>query len=766
MDETPHPPDAAEGAGDDRRPGGAGSDGRAGRAGSDGRNGKDDRNERGAKEARDPKGDKEDKGDRDAKQGKEGKDDKNAGDGPTDEKDSAAPATGDVDDEWDERAERDLDHVRRVFHSVTHNHFHADVDATDATFGNAGGGPGGRAPIRRATGVLRCVDVDAELRGFVEPPMFHAALATLRERHLTVMVGEDGCGRRTAALALVRRAASDGEAITSLSPAMTFGELAAKKSFRRGRGYLVQDHIGDGEVPAVREFECPRLAERLRGDGAYLVVTATPVVVPPRTLRQFAHEWRGPDLLAVFDAAVAGFDLADEVLEAARGRAGLLRSPQEAVSFVRRLAVDPANAIDALGHSAREQVSAWFDAKPGKREVLAIAALAFLHCVPERVFEGRLAMLLALAGDEREPTDELPQQRVTIARGHPLVTVQRVSMIGESGTVTERVVVFHSARHRGHVIDELCERYGYELWEPLREWLHDIARDAGPGARVELALGMAQLARTSFGEVADFLDRWAGGLAPERLTAAVTLWGMCAGDGLAPLALQTAMRWVSNRGQQRAITAAVALGGELGLLYQSDALRWLWFLARRGQNVSNVAVFSLAGLFASGVDDRATCLAMLNQARNEFGDAVAGAEDDPNGVRAVRRTVVALLGVPRLDDGRPAVATVVREHPAAVAALGALWADVLCSAPHRRGAFDALVACLAAMADDPAPDSHEQLGRLGTAVLAAMPPQQREVLWRDLRHAAADDRATTRPPDELVRALLVALDDPQTKETR
>lgn len=657
--------------------------------------------------------------------------------------------------EWEESQADEWRFARRVYLNVTNNNFNAEVDAAEAVFGTTSGPVSGRTP-RRATGLLDPDEVDEALRGFVPPESFEVTLGRLLDGHLLVSVGREGSGRRTGALAMLRRAVGDGKAVTSMSPAHSFAELAGRARFESGRGYLVQDHIGDSEAAAVREFECARLADKLRGDGAFLVVTATADVVPRGTLRRFSRQWRGPDLAELLDAAARDAGIDEPTLATARAMVGQLDTPYEVVSLVRCLAADPADALDALGNSAKEQVSRWFDDKPGKREIMAIAVLAFLHRVPERTFEGCLARLLELAEDEPDKTDELPQRRLDIARGHPLVTAERIPLFGASGLVTERVVAFHSARHRSQVMAELCDRYGYELWEPLRCWLDEVAVSDDAAARVELALGMARLAEVSFGEVADFLDRWADGDSAGRLTAAIALWGMCSENGMAPLALRLALHWVRDRGQNRAITAAMALGGDLGLLYPSDALRWLWFLARRSERIGAVARLSIAFLFSAGVEDPARCTAVFAQARSNLREVTA--EDDQRSVRAVRQAVVCLLGVPRIDTDEPAVATVVRGQPGSLRVLGALWADVLCSAPNRREAFDALVDCLVAIERDRRPDSREQVSRLGAALLGGMPQWHRQALRRDLMHAATDDHATTRPPDDLVEALLAAMD--------
>jgi hypothetical protein len=660
-------------------------------------------------------------------------------------------------DARDSRDSEDWADVRRVYHNRVDFHFHGEVDASEAVFGAVKGGSE-RISTRRATGVLNRRDVDAALRAFVPPQPFERAGQVLREQHLVVLVADEGCGRRTGALALLRHAAGEDARLTSLSPALSFGQLAAKVRFESGVGYLVADYLGEGEAAAVREFEAAGLADKLRQAGAYLALTATPVAVSSRALPRYCVRWTQPDLGRLFDKGVRGAAIAPEHLESARLRAARLRTPQEVANLVRRLVNDPQGAASVLHDAASNQVTSWFEGKPVKREVLAVAALTFLHGLPERVFEGHLARLLELAEEAGTPEPaavpdldrELVQRRIGFTRKHELVTVQRATVVGCVGPVNERVVVFRSPQHRGHVIVELYDKYGYELWEPLRRWLYEIAVSASPEVRVELAFGLALLARTAFGEVADVIDQWAGSeMAAARLTAASTLWWMCVEDPLLPAALQTAMRWVHNRGQLRAITAAIAFGGDLGLRYQSDALRWLWFLARRAERIGAVARQSIAYLFSSAVADSGSCRAVLTVAGRELRQAVAS-ETDERTMRAVRQAVVAMLGASDGQTDEPVVVSLVREQPDNLPALGALWADVLGSAPHRREAFEILVRCLSALG----PEHREHVRLLGDAVLSGLPELHQQILRRDLTHAASQAARAGRPSHDLVSALL------------
>ncbi|TMR10249.1 hypothetical protein [Nonomuraea zeae] len=232
--------------------------------------------------------------------------------------------------------------------------------------------------------------------------------------------------------------------------------------------------------------------------------------------------------------------------------------------------------------AAEEEVAAWFDTKPSMREVLAVAALAFLDGLAEPDFEVQLGRLERLCHESgRRPYGG--------------------SLIAASGGL----VGFRAPGHRARVLGELVARYGFWLWQPLREWVRSLA-GAGPEVQVRAAEGVAALAAYSVKEVREeFLEVWARGTAAERVAAAHALSYMCADETLAPTALRVALEWAADPGHVRATAAAVALGGGLALRFPADSVRSLHRLGATGGPAAKVAGQSLALLLrqAGGRDD-------------------------------------------------------------------------------------------------------------------------------------------------------------------
>lgn len=123
----------------------------------------------------------------------------------TDEPESdEEPSNADVPTPPEEKSSEaeDLDAVdeEAAHWNLVINKFYGGVDAREALFGVERA-----ASVRRVTGRIDRVVVDAELRRFVQPPGFKRAKRTLSDEHLVVLRGPESSGKRTTALALLQR---------------------------------------------------------------------------------------------------------------------------------------------------------------------------------------------------------------------------------------------------------------------------------------------------------------------------------------------------------------------------------------------------------------------------------------------------------------------------------------------------------------------------------------------------------------------------------
>ncbi|MFI7705961.1 hypothetical protein [Nonomuraea sp. NPDC049480] len=420
-----------------------------------------------------------------------------------------------------------------------------------------------RAVAVPATRDLDRREADTLLRSYLEPHCFPDAVRRLAARHLLVLVGAEETGRRLGAIALLSRMSLAEGRITVLSPACTAADLLSRTEYGPGRAYLLHDWI----APSTDRTDLVNLARKLAELGSYLVITRNGA---PSQAVEVEQSWVTPDPGELFDLCVSTFDLraglAPELLTRARDRALTLPTPAHVVRLADRLVRDE--------EPAGEEVAAWFDTKPGMREVLGAAVLAFVHPLAEPAFEAHLARL-DRSWRTHQPGPHAPPD------SHPLITV--------SGGL----VAFRAPRHRERVLAELVARYGFWLWQPLREWVRSLAGE-GPDVRMRAAEGVAALAAYALKDVRqEFLDVWANGTGAERLAAADTLSFMCADDTLAPEALRVALAWARDPRHGMATTAAAAMGGGLSVRYPADSVTGLWRLASGDGPAATVARRSL-----------------------------------------------------------------------------------------------------------------------------------------------------------------------------
>ncbi|MEU2661371.1 hypothetical protein [Micromonospora sp. NPDC007220] len=655
---------------------------------------------------------------------------------PTDENPPGAPAPQGTAPAAE--SEEDLrDEVHEHARYINYQYFYG-VSASNSNFGMSFDGSSRRPAA--ATGPMRPEDVRHALRCYLRPPeAFRKARDVLNRCGMVVLCGPDGIGKYTGAIALLHEVASDQIPPTNISPALSLTELARLK-FGNAGGYIVRDQLRDGEASAVQQFEVQRLTAALRGQ-AHLVITTNLGVRPRGPMADLMVDWAAPDPVRLFDkwlAEMPGEVCNTPAFEQLRQHVRTLICPRDVLKVVELLADGPEQALAGLRSSEQERVAAWFDREPSVDEVLGVAALTFAAGTPEPTYEFLLDRLKALYRQRNGPVPAarvetgaaavgtvMPQSRRR-DRNDSLIAVDNRKQLNLDGEAAGRSVSFAQPGMQELVLRQLHDRYGYELWAPLRDWLDEVAARPPSSLHIRLGIGMALYSTLSFQEVGHaILDRWADGTAPERLAAASTLSWIGLDGRNASAALGITKRWAQNSGQRRATTAASALGGPLGARYSSDALRWLWALAMRSVSIRMVACAALGMLFATAVEDPDTTRRVLKFLQIQLRRSLEPGSRQRDR-RATFETVLNVLSARQEPTDALVAATVIRQDQRNAARLGSLWGELFCSAPHRSRTRTTLFAALQALNGDQ--DSLPAVRRLGEAMREVLSPQQ----WADL----------------------------------
>jgi hypothetical protein len=588
----------------------------------------------------------------------------------------------------------------------------------------------------RVTGGIPSVNVDRALSRWVTTASYERALGVLTRRRLVVLTGAEGIGKRTGALALLREVAPADVPLASLSPTVRWDDLVGGRAITRPRGYLILDRLSGRADASVQRFDIERVTAHLAATGAYLVITSKSLPIYRNELVDYAVAWEPPNPVALLNHCLEAHpDTAIDpaLLAEARERAGQISSPGAVVALVERLVDGDPDALGALDDSERRRVLAWFDQDRAPAEIRTLAVVAFVHDAPKHVFDAALDWLTRRIEERRPLRDSVDRLTPTTVwtGGHELIEVVD-GHVAEAGPGSDRRLVFRSPQCREVVLQELFRRYGPELWEPLREWVRELASQPVSELHLQLAAAITMLARIAYRDaVSSYLDVWAAGAASERTTAALTLHLMAGDDRLAPAALALAKDWSDQRGQARGVTAAMAFSAELGIRYQPEALQTLWHLALRAERIADFARQSIAAQLIATADRDGAALNLLRFVHRRLRRVLA-ARPEPRKAAAALTVAVTVLGARRLDDGKPVAALLLRAAPRTVDMFAGLWSETLLSSSHRGKAMDALRDTLRALQGHP--DAEAIAAGLGAKVRAGMPKNAVRLLHRDLRH--------------------------------
>lgn len=686
--------------------------------------------------------------------------------------------------------------------------FYGNVYAPNATFGTSfgpadAGEQGGRG---RDEGPVEETVIAGIVRAYAKPACYEQASQALRDRHVVILAGHAGSGRRAGAIALLGGVRTAGQPLVRINPSITIDKLAAR-SFDAGVGYLISEKFTEQIVPELAEFHWDALCRKVRNAKAHLVVTAGVGSIPavPDVVKQIS--WQRPDAADALRAHLGAAQVADDVFGKVAEALGADYSLADIGAIARRIlgaedfAEDIEELLDELHGGDRQTVADWLeDVDAAIPAVVEVAALAFILGVPEGVFEDEVAKLKLRLADfapeldtgSKEAKAEIDlrfrQLRKQRAR-HKLLTVTQVP-VRSSGSIAVRHVAFRVLSYRRHVIAELWNSLDREFWSGMRRWLHDVAavghRDPLWHAEMmnSAAIGLALLALVAPDEVIDsYLVPWTdeGAGVGEQSMAVYVMWRMSMLDQVAPLALRIAILWAGQGPRTQRRLAAYAFSGELGARYPIEATKRLGQLADQNEPFVTVA---FARLFATLAAQGGDAVVVLRELRRRMADKA-----DRRSADFVLETVAELVSVRDLRSGRPAVAVFLRDNLGRVADIGPLWARALYMRPWRDRSIKALIAMARSIAlptvgvkaqPQPNVEAGELARSLGAAIGKALPPLERAPLrseitrWieeerrrekRDRKQSGAGSDSPPSPDsDELLERLLNAMMHPSPRE--
>lgn len=638
------------------------------------------------------------------------------------------------------------------------NNFYSEVAAS--TIGvSAGAGSLARLSIRRESGKLKAQDVRRDLRYYVEPNQFSHALEILKHNHLVALAGPEGSGRKAATLQFARKVCPNTESYTVLPPTRSLPELASSKGYHAGQVYLLHDWVPIAtDSRYVAHYDLNQLVARLTDAEAYMAFTLGRSSHLQALLGELSVPWSAPDAVILLKNCIAklpDLQLDDNSVKKLVERAGKIQSPRAVIKLAESACRSVETALSEAGETESSAVAAWFEPNLARWKVLAVTVLTFLSGVSERKFERELTALTEIEksplaqsdddknqGEARKQPDEnteFRQSRWMLANSANLEAF--INARDSAATVgSEHRPAFCTKEVRLQFMIDLNVRYGDELWSPVRDWLFALADQPFGEAQVAAGYGLALLARCSLQDVQEtYLTPWSAGNIRNRLMAVNVLWAMVEDDLCAPEALRIAVSWVWNGGRERAITAAIAVGGPLGERYPDEAMRWLWTLSLRGEQIGKFARAAMSQLFATEVNNEVEKSIVLRFILRKIHKILSSDASTPEArARAFRSrrsalsVVNSVLNAILITSDVPVVVSVLRARSADFRPIGELWATVLNSVPHRSAAIRALHLTLVSLAEKTDASSVEIASKLGVHIMPRLTARTIQVLKQSL----------------------------------
>ncbi|MEH0416086.1 hypothetical protein [Streptomyces sp. B21-083] len=469
-------------------------------------------------------------------------------------------------------------------------------------------------PVR--AGTVRRAERDFVTTTFVEPSEYRAAAQTVR-RHLVLLTGPDGVGKRAFALHLLEQYAEDAGEVKALDAEQSLEDLTDE--LRPGTCYLLD--LDDADQLAITPARLQVLLNALRATGAYLAVVLTqPPSAPMRAItgiwRPYLISCTAPDPVTVARNHLAhhlgpGWAdnhpglLDDDVLDALR----LVPGPGQAAAVARDLAgaalgrYAKTDVLDAVRDRDHAGIADWFTSHPNVRTWAWMLATAVFEGQDRGVIADRATALEAVlaSGSEAPAGSAWPppgsSKELDAIRAAP----EPAASSGSFPRYNLERVRFLRPGWAQPALDHAWREYP-TLRDPLLNWLAATPLRGDLQDLAGAAAGFLTAATTGHQALAP-LRRWARQDRPRQELAARALGAAAAHDP----AIATQVRRLlgsfsrADAGKELRRTAALAYGTAYGLAYPQTALRRLMELARAEEReVAQAAVNGLLALHRAG----------------------------------------------------------------------------------------------------------------------------------------------------------------------
>lgn len=477
------------------------------------------------------------------------------------------------------------------------------------------------------SGQLYISEIEKAVDVYVKTPSHQRAYSILSKKHLLILSGDTGLGKRSAAICLLQ--SFHREMVFEIAP--TFEKRLKEFGCQFRQGYLWDSPPAE-KITTLSRYDLDEISRSHQTQESHLVITLTKGVrLTPEAAQEYLLEWEAcPDGSAVLDKHLS-WHLKNES-EEIQNAAADLRKRQEIKALAEDKARRPAQSgrlaellvqvargeltieelLAAFAGINRQDVQTWFEQHPQLHQHLQMIALAVLHGSSfQRIIAASKDLRAYLTAEELLGADgaAAPSAEAELTTGvrqwlsefEAKIIVREIS--AEYGRSTVEGIIFKNPQFQSAVLAYAWQ--DLQHWRtPLLKWLVEMGSSDGLEYRIAAAAALSDLSQYhAFDDVLrEAVSFWAKADDPsQRRLAAFILMLQAQEKNLSTQVLGLLHHWAKNRSWRLQWTAATAYGTELGLKYPELAVRDLHDIFRSHNLILHIAVLStLRYLFECG----------------------------------------------------------------------------------------------------------------------------------------------------------------------
>ncbi|NEP00549.1 MAG: hypothetical protein F6K58_18125 [Symploca sp. SIO2E9] len=471
-------------------------------------------------------------------------------------------------------------------------------------------------------GTILSADLKKVCSVYVQTSSYSDAQNILNNKHVLILWGDSHLGKRTTAIHLLL-SLSQTEEILEIDP--TLGEEDLRTFQAEAKQVYLIDTFTPDSASKLYNFALNNLAQKLREQSSYLVITVDHRTQLSQELGQYIFQWKElpasntllekhlvwylenqePDSIRTLTQQESVSKLLDNRL-----LPGEVDRLAELLAKVARNELSLEQAVASFSGQIKQQVETWFDEERDLSQRVFMIALS--------VLSGSKYQAVINASQLLQSLIEPPSEKEETSNSEPAFNKKRSERLKEvSAHLTQgyentefgrspvELVELDNPAFQPAILAYIWNEYD-SYRDKLLEWLHELGvhSDSKFEVRIRAAAAAGELSKYAFRDVLTRIIRpWAiSQQQPVQILATLALSVPVFEGDLASQVLNLLHNWSGLKNNPRLCwTATKAYGSYVGLRFPDIALRDLFKIAQSGDaNLLSAVAESVTILFEAG----------------------------------------------------------------------------------------------------------------------------------------------------------------------